>query len=379
MKVAVVGCGMIGSAAAKYLAKAGHDVTLFGPGEPAVKDATSDVFASHYDEGRITRRLDPHPVWSALAEASLDQYQKIERKSGISFYTQAGLLMAAPEGSAFLDNLRKTRAALNIPSRGRKGEALANAFPYLAFDPGTVAYHQPKDAGYISPRNLVAAQTKLAVKAGAERRADVVEAVIGNEVQTANGTCRFDAILVACGAWTNSVLPDGLALRPLARTIAFFELDAQEADRLAAMPPVIFRTPDDADPYALPPIRYPNGKTYLKIGGEPYDREMSGTAELKDWFASSGDRDLLPYMTERMEKLIPGLRFIASHTESCVVTYNETKLPYIGAVTDHIHVAAGGCGGAAKSSDALGHVAAGSVMGKRDDRFEIVCKKEHNA
>jgi len=59
MHIAVIGRGLIGSAAARHLAKAGHAVTLIGPDEPADRKAHRGVFASHYDEGRITRALDP--------------------------------------------------------------------------------------------------------------------------------------------------------------------------------------------------------------------------------------------------------------------------------------------------------------------------------
>ena len=55
MRIAIIGRGLIGSAAARHLAEAGHEVVLIGPGEPANYASHPGVFGSHYDEGRITR------------------------------------------------------------------------------------------------------------------------------------------------------------------------------------------------------------------------------------------------------------------------------------------------------------------------------------
>ncbi len=50
-RVAVIGKGLIGSAAARHLARQTAGVVLIGPDEPAVRADHRDVFGSHYDEG----------------------------------------------------------------------------------------------------------------------------------------------------------------------------------------------------------------------------------------------------------------------------------------------------------------------------------------
>ena len=67
---AVIGGGLFGSAAARHLVSDGHDVVLLAPPEPADRSEHDGVFASHYDEARITRVLDSDPLWSDLARAS---------------------------------------------------------------------------------------------------------------------------------------------------------------------------------------------------------------------------------------------------------------------------------------------------------------------
>ena len=50
---AVIGAGLIGSAAAKYLSHTVGKVCLIGPPEPKNWATHPGVFASHYDEARI--------------------------------------------------------------------------------------------------------------------------------------------------------------------------------------------------------------------------------------------------------------------------------------------------------------------------------------
>jgi len=156
-KLAIIGRGMIGSAAARHLSKAGHDVTLIGPVEPEIRATHQGVFGSHYDEGRITRLLDPHPIWEDLAANSIARYNEIKTQQ----------------------------------------------------------------AGHISPRRLVAAQTKAALRHGANILDEQVFECAGNTVRTATENLHFDRILIACGAFTNALLERPLALRPLARTITY--------------------------------------------------------------------------------------------------------------------------------------------------------------
>mmetsp|Transcript_170815 Transcript_170815/g.542788 ORF Transcript_170815/g.542788 Transcript_170815/m.542788 type:complete len:837 (+) Transcript_170815:48-2558(+) len=76
--VLVVGAGMIGSATARHLRMLRPDlvVWLVGPEEAGAREA--GVFCQHADEARITRRLDPDPVWAALASRSIERYAELE-------------------------------------------------------------------------------------------------------------------------------------------------------------------------------------------------------------------------------------------------------------------------------------------------------------
>lgn len=116
MIYAVIGAGMIGSAAARHLAQAGYDVVLIGPSEPEDKTNHTGAFASHYDAGRITRGLATDPFWAQASLASIARYRQIEADSGISFYNDVGCLLAGQGCQAFA----KYRSRLEGPSHRRK-------------------------------------------------------------------------------------------------------------------------------------------------------------------------------------------------------------------------------------------------------------------
>ena len=93
---------MFGAAAARHLAEAGHRVVLVAPMEPLVPESHDGVFASHYDEARITRVLDPDPLWAQLAHASINRYADLEASTGIRFHHGTGFLTLREAGSALL-------------------------------------------------------------------------------------------------------------------------------------------------------------------------------------------------------------------------------------------------------------------------------------
>ena len=93
----VVGAGLMGSAAARHLAKMGAKVALVGPGEPVDKGSHQGVFASHYDAARITRKIDTRPNWGRFSQASISRYREIEDLGGVRFFHPVGAVIAGPE------------------------------------------------------------------------------------------------------------------------------------------------------------------------------------------------------------------------------------------------------------------------------------------
>ena len=75
-------------------------------------------------------------------------------------------------------------------------------------------------------------------------------------------------MLIAAGAYTNQLLERKLDMTLMARTILLAELSNAEVDRLEGMPTLIYElrsNPSLDSIYMLPPIKYPDGKYYIKI------------------------------------------------------------------------------------------------------------------
>lgn len=368
--IAVIGLGMMGAAATRHLASMGVNVLGVGPGEPADWQAHNGVFASHYDQGRITRILDPDPVWGRLAQRSIPRYAEIEAKTGVKFHFPVGGLRATPDTSDPTDTVESAQRigrewGVDFDTLDRVG--LAQYFPYWAFPETATGLWERGEAGYINPRSLVKAQLIAAIQNGAEL---VQETVVGLKKEDGSfvittdrsSSFRANKVLIAGGGYTNHLLERPLDLRPKAVTVLLGEVNEAEQARLAGMPTLIYRLPQDDylySIYALPPIAYPDGKTYIKIGGMAWECPLIHHPEqFVAWFHGDGNPTEVEALHRSMLSLIPDLRVEAWRTTPCVLTYTASGFPYADQVDDNLFVVTGGNGSAAKSSDEIGRVGA---------------------
>jgi sarcosine oxidase len=366
----VVGKGLMGAAAARHLAAYSPGVALIGPDEPPDRAAHTGVFGSHYDEGRITRILDPDRSWALLAQRSIARYRDVERHSGIPYYYEVGHLAVGPRPAGAEDYVARLHAVaqeLGVVYETYEPAALRERFPALAFAAGCVGLYQPHTAGHVSPRAQVQAQTAVAAQQGATIIRETVHTVRqvngGVEASTEEGHIyRGARVLVATGGFSNTkqLLPNPLDMTVYARTIVLAELDHAQVEHLRGMPSIIYRPEAEAERcYILPPIRYPDGKYYVKIGGGQLSHALRSFAELVAWFRSPGDAQEARQLTDLLCKIIPPLRPVSLHTESCVTSYTRTGYPYADMLPGgRIGVLTGGNGSAAKSADEIGRMGA---------------------
>ncbi len=359
---------MIGAAAARHLSKMGHQVALIGPDEPADYAGHGGVFGSHYDEGRITRRFDSTPFWRDLNRAAITRYGEILAESGVEFYREAGVLHVGPGERPELSSIGGIAAEAGILVEAYDNAGLAKRFPYLGFPAGTQGYFEPQHAGYISPRRLVRAQTIAAERAGARIIAEpalgISESDTGVTIRTRSGDVEVERVLVAAGGHSQSLLGRSLGFVVYARTAAMFRLGVAEVQRLAGMPSMRCFGPKGADPYILPPIRYPDGQTWLKLGGDPVDIPLESEADIKDWFRSGGSNAVADALEQQILDRIPGLHVEERRVVPCMTTFGKTGLPCIGPLSARVAIAFGCYGKSAKCSDELGRLGGMALLGE---------------
>ena len=368
----VIGRGMMGAAAAKYLARQTDGVAVIGPDEPADRKAHEGVFASHYDEGRITRTIDPDCDWALLANRSIARYGEIASESRIDFYTEAGCVVVALPESAYLAGTRQAAVSLGVETTSFDEAELKRRFPYFAFPAGSAGIFEAKGAGHISPRKLVKAQSLLAEKAGATVIRDHATSIREEGgvavVTTAGGKVyRAEKVLLAAGGFSISqnLLPQSVDMTVYGRTVTLFEVADEDAPRLAGMPSLILEAPG-IDIYLLPPIRYPDGKLYLKIGGDPDNLVLSNDTDMRAWFRTEGREVAREHLKGIVDRIVPELEAQSISSASCVVSYTKSRYPMIGYTSSpHIGVLTGCAGTSAKSSDEIGRLGAELLLAGR--------------
>jgi len=375
----VVGNGLIGSAAARHLSERGQHVAVIGPREPA--DAATDgvVFASHYDQGRLCSRLGRDPVLATINRRAVDQYGEIEARSGVAFHRGVGWLKAVRLNDDERDGLRRWIAEMEE----EHGVSIRH------FEPGDRTWHrdapmlqypdshdiviEPGPAGYINPRQLLAAQNRIAEANGAA----VIERLVvgvhagpdGVSVTTDDGAdYTADRVLVAAGAFTNfnDLLPEPIPLRYKTESTIWADVAPAEAERLRSMPVASYDIDDPVldDIYLAPPVRYPDGVDRIKMGCNTASEAWPTTLEeIQAWFRSDGPGPEHEAMERALRAQLPSVAIETVTSHRCIVTYTPSGYPTIdaapGATNGRLFVATGGNGGGAQGSDTLGWLAAG--------------------
>lgn len=357
--VAVVGLGLVGSGALRHAAAAGTVVGL-GPGEPADWSTHEGVFASHYDSGRVTRRLDARREWAILASRAIAQYPLIEAQSGVAFHKPVGMTYVRND-PAGIEQQRSVAAELGIVIDD--GPA---PLPYR-FPASWTCLSERAPAGYIDPRKMIEAQHAAAN--GAEIVREEVQTItrVSNRfvVQTADGTeVTANHVIIATGSYGNHLTQRPLAVSIRSEAVILCEVEQAVAESLM-MPTAIWLIdhPDLIDIYVVPPVQYPDGRWYLKVGGNwsPGPR-LDDDASRLAWMTGSDANDRLHMMRGIVDEMLPDLPFISFSMKPCVITDTASGLPFVGIVDDGRVVARGGNGHAAKSADAIGALAVGVAL-----------------
>ncbi len=366
----VIGKGLIGSAAAKYIVQTGMQTALIGPDEPTGDMSTTTVFASHYDQGRVQRLIGIDPVWTRLNQQSAEAYAQLEKESGIHFHYGVGCLYVSPFfKDDYLKNLPSQAALFNIPFRFfESGDAIHQAIPHYQFHPGACGMLESSPSGHIHPPGLIKAQLGIFKNLNGTVITDTVNQVESSKgnftVHTAEGnTYNARKILVAAGAFSNflNLLPRRLDMELESETVLLARVDTAEAARLSNLPSLLYEieTPELNGIYLIRPVQYPDGHYYLKMGCNLHtDIHFHTLEEIQHWFRSGNSDANLEILKTALHTIMPTLQAIGYVTKRCIISRTKHRKCYIGQVDNNLFIAAGGNGYSAMCSDALGNVAA---------------------
>lgn len=284
MNVGIIGCGVMGAATARALAKRGHEVTVYEQFE------AGHARGSSHGASRIYRYSYPDPRYVAMMAEALDRWRALESEAGLTLLARTGGLDC---GKSLHDH------ALALSEHGVEFEMLSptesnRRWPGLRL-PGEALYQS--DGGYVHARLAWKAFLDSALSSGAGLRRERID-----DVQALD----HDRVVVTAGAWARELLARAgieLPTRPTRETVAFFRTDE-------TLPTLV----DWGDPsvYALPDPNY-GLKVGEHIAGPVTDPNEEGTVN-----QSSIDR-LSSWVKERYGRVDPE----PAHSETCIYTNTD--------------------------------------------------------
>ena len=221
--VAIIGLGVIGSAALAALARRGRRVVgidRFAPGH--------DRGSSHGTTRVIRLGYFEHPSYVPLVRAAYPLWRELEARSGQSLLTITGIVeIGAPASDLVAGTLRSSRLH-GLPYEILDARRLMKRFPAFRLPDDFVGVFQP-DGGFVRAEPAVAALQALASRSGAELIWNEPVLAVephrdGVAVTTGHGDIRARCAIVAAGPWLKSLLPQlALPLRVTRQVLAWFE------------------------------------------------------------------------------------------------------------------------------------------------------------
>ena len=365
--IAIVGCGPIGSGAARHASRAGLATCIIGPHE--TPRATHQVWSSHYDCGRITHRSARNLQLALWANEALTNYADIEQQSGIAFHVACGTLSISRDlrNFSYTAIREQLESHLHFQYEDYTTETLISRFPMLNADLGMAGIYDGAPAGYIDPRAMVKAQLICAQQQGTTLVRDIVTQLTAHDdhmvIHTHDGQRIHAAhVIVAAGAYSGlcGLLPTPVPHTIKTETVVLGEISAATAAQLTGMPSMMVDCVSEtiSDAYLTPPICYPDGKWYIKLGSNSvHDVFVESLSQLQQWIRADVVPAVHAAQVALLIELFPAIPFLGFTSAPCVITRTPSGVPEIVRTHPHITAVVGCNGSLAKSGDVVGKIA----------------------
>jgi monomeric sarcosine oxidase len=357
VKVAVVGAGGVGSAAARFLARDGHEVLL-------VEQFRLDHDrGSSYGDSRVTRLTYHEPHYTAMMIEAYRLWEQLQSDADELLQTRTGILVFGRPSHPEISGTLRSLEANGIPYERLDASQAARRFPQFRLDTEEIALHQP-DGGFLRASRCVRASARLAVAAGARLLEDATVTAIRSsatgvslEIGGRPGPT-VDRLVVTAGPWAGRLLARlGLPLTVTRQVYLFLRPGPDAAGRFA-----VGRFPvwmdAEADTYGFPVHgAIPGAKLAFFHDGTPADPEAV------DRTVHEADREPLRAWARRR---LPDLTGEVTYEKVCLYTMTPDRDFVIGALPDDPRVVyvAGLSGHGFKFTVLLGRIAADLALSR---------------
>lgn len=351
VEVAVVGSGVIGSAAARALAARGIQVVLLEQFD------LGHARGSSHGTTRIFRFSYPDPAYVRMAVAARRAWRRLEDDAGEELLITTGGLDAGPEARRCAEAL----GACGVPHAWLEAGELSARFGGIAARPGERMLFQA-DAGVLLADRAVAALQRLAGRDGADIRARAP--VLGLEpgqdrvlVRTPAAQISARVAVVAAGGWCAGLLAG--AVRRVPRLTVTLQQVRYFAPRAADGGwPAFIDEPADGPVWYLVPAAgaAPGVKVATHGPGRVVDPRSGPFGAI--------DRGLEDEAAQYAQERLPGLVPDGIGAETCLYTMTPDE-DFVLDREGPVVVGGGGSGHAFKFGPLLGEMLADLALGRR--------------
>jgi sarcosine oxidase len=210
MKVAVVGAGICGSSAARYVAIKGHDVALFEQFELG-----HDRGSSH-GNSRIVRKAYPDAYYTACMVEAYPLWAELERQADVRLMHEVGLTYVGDANAADVKSMTKGLTEVGVPFEVLPARESKKRFPSIELKPSEVAIWTP-EAGWVDAKRAIRANLSVLRSLGGVILPD-------HTIEWEQLERDFDAFIICPGPWIRHFVD--VPVHATLQTFAYVDLPA---------------------------------------------------------------------------------------------------------------------------------------------------------
>jgi glycine/D-amino acid oxidase-like deaminating enzyme len=274
-RVAVVGAGIMGLAAARALLKRGAEVSVFEQGP------IPNPLGSSVDQHRLIRYPYGGEIgYTRMIDAAYGAWDRLWADLGERLYAETGTIGIDGPGADWAKRSAAAMETAGVPFEALGGDALVRRFPHLVADGIETALFQPHGGALFAGRIVERLAHHLGTH-GVALHAKTRVADIDPErarLRLADAAVHgFDRVVVAAGPWVTRLVPDLAARVTPSRQIVVYLEPPAGVDWSTA--PMLIEMRRDYAFYAVPPragTGHKFGDHRFTLAGDP-DREREAT------------------------------------------------------------------------------------------------------
>jgi sarcosine oxidase len=303
--IAVIGLGLMGSAALYALARRGADVLGFDP------LTVGEARGSSHGSCRIWRRFNfENPAYTALSDEAFAGWRTLEAASGRTLLTPCPLLEAGPHGSAIVRQSRAAARAAGAVGGPTSGAEVNAAFPAFRLPEDWDAVFQ-ESAGILLVESALRALREGVADRIVPRTARIEPTAGGLRITTAEEDILAGQAIVSAGPWIGSLVPSLAQLLKVTRqTVGWFRPSQPDKVRPDGFPIFLLEAPQGTI-YGFPDFE---GRG-VKAGGHDHGPRVSPD----DWDEAPTDAELAP-VGATLKAFIPAAAGPIVEREVCLYT-----------------------------------------------------------